>query len=267
VAVAFDAKSAMVAVVNVSLGTANNFMTVGASATVLIVGFEVDTSTPGTLSVTWDEGGTNQVMTQIGSTLTITGGNAPASLSLWGVVNPITGLKAIGFASTGAAGTSPVYICGVSFTGSATSSVAAATEGNASNNATSSSFSVTTSTSIRATDMAMAFAIDCGSGFSNTTTENLGGTQIGENQTQTNNACGAYFTGAGATVNAHATLAASDVWGGLIVGVAVPAATTRGGTLPMMGVGHHRSHFLMPKRCLFAPTKRRIILPSFRKAA
>jgi hypothetical protein len=220
-AVAFDASTAglLSSTSGVGSQTIPNFMTVGASASILIVGIECDTSTPGTPTAHWDSAGTNQAMTQIGTTLTVTGGGAPASLVFFGLVNPTSGSKSLNYSFPGQATSVNTYIYGVSFTGSVTSSVAAATEGFASNNATSTTASVTSAVSIPSGDMATALAIDCGSGFVNATTENLGGTQIGENEGLTNNGVAARFSGSGSTITASASLNASDVWGAIIVGI------------------------------------------------
>lgn len=218
--VAFDAKSTLVGLASGLANGTNNetgVLTVGASATFLLVGVECETTTGGVTGVTWNSVAT----TQVGTSSVL---STVSTSTVWGLVSPASGSRTLGIVASGLAAAANVYFFGISFTGTATASVAAATKGFAKNTATNTALTVTSGVSLAATEMAVAFGIDVGSGFSNSTTETMGGTQIGENQAQTNNGCAAYFTGAGSTVTASATLVASDLWGAVIVGIAASSA-------------------------------------------
>jgi hypothetical protein len=221
-----------------------NVLTVGASASLLIIGIEADTSTPGTITVKWDPAGTAQTMTQVGSTLTVSSGT-PASMALFGVVNPTAGLKPVSIALSGQATTVHTYVYGISFTGSATSSVAAATEGFASASGTGTAMSVASAASIPSGDMATSWFDNVQgftSAFTHGTAQSDGGTAIGKDEALTNNAAAEYYSGSGSTITASATQNASDHWGAMIVGIKA-AGGGGGGAFPdatsrlMMGVG------------------------------
>src|SRR5438552_310228 len=86
---------------------------VGASATVLIAIFAINGSVAntGTVAVTWDQGGTNQAMTLIGS-----GANVGIwSIYMFGLKSPTAGAKTIQVTYTGSSAT--VWLGAVSFTG------------------------------------------------------------------------------------------------------------------------------------------------------
>jgi len=226
-AVAHDADSGGVNAVGIfsTTQTSTNFMTVGASATILIIGLEIETAAAGTFTAHWDSAGTNQVMTQIGSNAVI---GTSFTLALFGLVSPTSGLKNLSYSFSGVGTSTNGYVYGVSFTGSNTSSVASATEGNVSSTGTSTTASVTTSVSIPATDMATAWFIDGGSGFTgsfvNGATQADGGKAVGINQALGANGAAEYYTGAGSTITASAGLAASDPWAAMIVGIKVAGA-------------------------------------------
>src|SRR6516225_5013667 len=57
-----------------------NQITVGAGATNLIVGLIYESTAVGTVTVTWDQGGTNQVMTRLGTPAGLHSGAATNSL-------------------------------------------------------------------------------------------------------------------------------------------------------------------------------------------
>lgn len=244
-AVARNADSGSMIAVSSVAGVFTNLsgITVPAGTTLLIALVEVESSTPGTVTAVWDNVGTPQTMTQVGSTLIVTGGGGPGSIAVLGVVNPTAGQKEIrvnwGGVSTNVNG----YIAQVSFTGTSTSSVAAATEGFASNNGTGTTASVTSGASIPASDMAAVFFLDCGVSFTgsfvNGATQADGGTAIGISTNNTNNAAAEYYTGAGSAVAASAGLAGSDVWGAVIVGIkaAGGAVVASSSTMMTMGVG------------------------------
>jgi hypothetical protein len=226
-AVAFDAKSASITAATSAFSngtpTFTGLLTVGVGATFLIIGISVEAATGSTTGVSWN----SVAMTQIGTTISLTGTNSNAIISLWGLVNPASGSNTLGVTCSGLPGSSSGYYFGISFTGTSTASVAAATKGFNTNTATSTSLSVTSGVSLSASEMAVAFGIATGNGYNNSTTETMGGTQIGENQSLADNACAAYFTGTGSTTTASATLSApSQPWGAMIVGLTTPAAAT-----------------------------------------
>ena len=76
-------------------------ITVGAGANRALVVLLQFTSTtlPGSLTVTWDSGASNQAMTQITNTFANNGTNCPV---LYGLVNPVSGLKTLAVNFTGA---------------------------------------------------------------------------------------------------------------------------------------------------------------------
>ena len=228
-AVAFDARSSG----NCNLGmwdtnyatggvTIAGFQTVGASATCLWVAVEVDTTTVGAWTVTWDSAGTAQVMTQVGSNISQGGGSA-LTLAQFVLVNPTTGTKNLKIVGASIAGAPNMYVAGASFTGTATASVAAATEGAATANdggTTGTTASVTTGVSIPSGDMAVAgFVIDTAGSISSTN-----GTNIGICGVLTNNAAAAYYSGGGGTITGTATSGAAAHWAAAIVGIKAPAS-------------------------------------------
>lgn len=221
----------------------SSIITVGASDTFLLLAIECDTSTPGTPTAHWDSAGTNQAMTLIG---TVTNSTATVqSLSLFGLVSPTTGAKLFSWTFPGQAVSVNSYHFGVSFTGTETSSVAAATTGFATGQgATGANSTVTSAASIPSGAMAVA-AYNNNSGFTNAFTAGTdpgdGGTAVGKNESLTTNMAGEYYSGAGSTITATAANAASQPWVAAIVGILAPGGTvtvtSTSATLPMMGVG------------------------------
>jgi hypothetical protein len=234
-AVVVSAHSSMVGDSSISSGVcaATTPLTVAVGDTFLLFGVEEDTSTPGTVSAHWDTAGTNQAMTLIGSVQTNSAGATPMSVALFGLVNPTSGAK--NFSATfSSGGTTACYLLGVSFTGTSTVSVAAATLGfNAQNIATSATATNTTSASIPSGDLAVAWWSDLnGAGT-------LDGTSLGSNTVQTTNAFASWYSGAGSTVTSTFTNpGASDQIVAAIVGIAAPAtASCPPPSLALLGVG------------------------------
>lgn len=117
---AADTSLQFIAAVNAASGNYTG-ITVGASDTALLLLIQWSAAVSG-VSVTWDSGGTNQVMTLIAD-LTPTGTGLTAhKLQLWGRLNPTAGAKTAAVAWTTSARCMGV---GISFKGSETSSIAA----------------------------------------------------------------------------------------------------------------------------------------------
>ncbi len=78
-------------------------------------------------------------------------------------------------------------------------------------------------------------------------------------------------TSSGADVGTFAPAAQTYI-AGIAMFKAAAVATASGGNLPMMGVGHHKRIFAMPRRCLISPRKRlvqirnKLIVPGRRAA-
>jgi len=183
---------------------------VASGATFLLVGFWLETTTPGTISLIWDAGGTNQAMTPIGQQSVTLGA---AGLFAWyGLVNPTPGNKLVG---ASASGTSPVNFAGwgVSLKGTNAVSVAAAVEGYAGAQGNSSTAAVSSAVAIPTGDMAFSafhgqnpptgFPSDGGTVY-----ENMGDQVSGE-----------YYSGAGSVINASTTLSSGTNWGAIITGI------------------------------------------------
>lgn len=217
-------------------------ITVGASATFLLAMLEADTSTPGTVSAVWDKAGANQAMTLIGSVVTESGGATPISVAFFGLVNPASGAKLLSYTWGGQATGVNAYIGLISFTGSNTTSVAAATEAfNSAHNTTGANAAVSSAASIPSGDMAVAFYGNI-NGYSNAFTAGTnpgdGGNAIGKNETLTTNAAAEYYSGAGGVINASAAQISSGAFAAIITGI---KAAGGGPTCPLtrtrMGVG------------------------------
>lgn len=202
-----------------SISGATFGLTVGATATFLLVLFEVDVvNTP--LTCVWDNGGTNQSMTIVGTVIT----GSQSVLVLFGLVNPTAGNKAIIFNSlnNGAA-----YATGISFKGTVTTSVALAIEGFNGASGTGTSATTTTITSIPTGDMAVGWTGNqngYSNGFTPGTNPGDGGTAIGKNESATSNCAAEYYSGAGSTITTAMAQAGSGFWTAVIVGIKAPGA-------------------------------------------
>jgi hypothetical protein len=119
-----------------------NIATVGGTATALVVGLAFSDQASVVSAVTWDQGGTNQACTVIGTANAAAGGIGRCAF--YGLVSPTTGLKSLRVAiSSGFLG--EVFVFAESFTGSTTTSVATAFTNftSATGNSTTSSIVIT----------------------------------------------------------------------------------------------------------------------------
>jgi hypothetical protein len=208
---------------NTTTNTKAAFINITAGATFFAVEVEVEKAAPGTLTMHWDSTGTNQLMTQIGTTQAA-GGSAATSVALFGLVSPTAGSNTISWSATGGSGSTGGYIAGTSWTGTETSSVAAAIEGFASANnggATSTPASVTTAVSIPLGDVAIG--VFGANGVAFTGTYSAGGTSIDEDGTGTDGASAARWSGAGSTITATSALTGNANWAAAVVGLKVPS--------------------------------------------
>lgn len=251
-AVGFDATS------TINTGTASfsssTQITVGSSATLLLFFIIIQGSAPVSPTVTWN----GVSMTQIGSTLTISGGSVTCYDLAWGLVNPTPGEQTLDCNM----GVNPgCYILTVSFTGTSTASVAAATSGYNSATGNSTTMSVATGASVPTNGGAIVWGCDAGSGFSSSTpTFFTGGTTLGENGTDTANAAAAYvIPGSGSAMTASTGLQATDVWGAQALVLLAPSTSIPGGTLPLMGVGYSRRFEERARRIRWQPPRRRFM--------
>lgn len=228
------AKSATSAMLTATAGSSqtvdtSSIITVGASDTFLLFMFECDTTTPGTVTIHWDNGGTNQVMTQIGLTTDSTNG---VTTAFYGLVNPTAGAKKFDWTLSSTTNGTNFYRCAISFTGSITTSVAAATYAFNSNTSTSAvaNATVSSASAIATGDMAVTAYVNDTTGFSNAFTAGTnpgdGGTAIGQNQTLTNNMSAEYYSGAGAVINSSAACSTTSFFVAIITGIAAPASNT-----------------------------------------
>lgn len=240
---AFDAHSVVTSSSSTSTVTTEgaSTITVGASATFLTVLMDIGVGSPGTPSIHWDAAGTNQSMTQIGSTIA-QGSN---SLACFGLVNPTPGAKKLSWSWSGTAGNS-LYYALISHTGTDASSVAGATYGFGSGTAgTGSPATATTTLSIPTGDAAVSLFENAVQGFNGTFVSNAvqadGGKAIGKNQSGSDNAAAEYYSGAGSTIVASAANGPSDAWIAIVFGIKGGAVATSGEnkrTVPVFGPGN-----------------------------
>jgi len=220
VAVAFDAKGT--ADVTADNATSINFsnITVGTGSNrALVVLLSLGLTTASNISVVWDSGGTNQVMTLIGSNAD-SGGDAISLL--YGLIAPTSGQKTLHVSWTGSC---TVYVDAVSFTGvnqaGGTSSFAHY------NFATGSG----TTASVTITSSSGNMVVATGSGTMGGTSVTFNGTEIFFDQVGAQqNAWGNYAAGA-SSVNMTASGNGSGDW--VQIGVDVVAA----GATPVHATG------------------------------
>ncbi len=206
------------------------FITIGASATALVVGIMMASEqhlgdNPGVVTVTLNPLGTPQVLTQLG-TLVDNGSTQKSPTYLFGLVNPAAGVGNIQISWTiNTDNRQEIYVYAMSFTGTATSSVAAAFYGfNTANDGgvSGAANQVSTSKAVRSGDMAFALHINPFVGF-NQPANNATGTEMDDDQHITNNSYGQYFTGAGSAIVARADNVgaggSSDFWCAAVVAV------------------------------------------------
>lgn len=211
--------------------TSATFFNPSVSSSIIVIGVAMNDSLAaiGTMSMNWDPTGVNKSMSLIGSVQTTTAGQ---SIFYFGLISPGTSAaKAARFSWTGSASGDVYEIYGISFTGSITSSVAAATEGFQTATGSSTSASVTTSAAIPTGDMITAWFVSNGSAFSATNNTN-----IDLDATQFDVAC-SRASGAGSTIASTATLSPTTNWAAMVVGI--KASTT-------VSIGLQPSTLLLP---------------------
>lgn len=205
------------------------FITIGASATALLVGVSMasqghGSNDPGTLTATFNPTTTPQVMTLLGSKVD-NGSTQGGPTYLFGLVNPSSGLGNVKFDWTNTTNIQEFYVYAMSFTGTSTVSVANAFYGfnTANDGGVQSSFNgVSTSTAVRSGDMAFALHINPFVGF-NQPANNATGTEMDNDQRVTNNSYGQYFTGSGSVIAARADNVgvggSTDFWCSTIIAI------------------------------------------------
>lgn len=200
-------------------------ITVGSGAKALLVTIVFDgtnTNTmPTSITCTWDQGGTNQAMTQVGILDdTSTGANNNADgLVMFGLLNPTAGNKTIRFTWTGAT-ISQWDVSAMSFIGNDLTSIA-----NAFQFATSNSPGTSNATSTITATSAVGAITVC------LTTENfVSGTLLSSpNHTQlysgnpSNNSAGVQYSDGASSLTFTWTLGTTTKWNNLVVSV-MPAA-------------------------------------------
>lgn len=196
------------------------FQNTGASDTLLLVfwGISDATTNIGTVTAKWG----SQTLTEIGSALLW--GSSSDSSYVFGLVSPTSGSQGLTISWTGAGGLDSYAVFGISFTGSVSNSVAAATYAFQSNsNSTANTTStVTTAASVTTGDIAVAMQLAQQTGFSA-----VSGTEIDIfNVTGGFNAGCNRSTGAGSAITLTGTCA-SALWGSTIVAVAAAAAASQ----------------------------------------
>ncbi len=202
-----------------------SFMTISAGATFLLVGAQIftDPAVQGTNSFIWDQGGTNQAMTSLGAAFFDV--DSGAQLQFFGLVNPTAGTLTLRLSNSGNTnGNQSAVVFGISFNGSVTTSVAAATEGYATNqNAAgtpSATASVSSAASIPSGDKAVAFYYtDTGGGATFPTDGGTFGDMAFTNSREYES-----YSGAGAIINSSYATTVSQFWSVLIVGIKAPGA-------------------------------------------
>jgi hypothetical protein len=107
--------------VNPPYGAAN-LITVAADDTALVIGIAFMSSThgdddPGTVTFTWDNGGTNQAMTQLGPPIksSLIGGNATSVVYFFGLESPTSGTKSFQFSWTDTTHLQEMYVTAATF--------------------------------------------------------------------------------------------------------------------------------------------------------
>lgn len=111
-AVAFDANATADTTANGVTSTSPANLTIGSGSNrALVVQLLLSLKTASAVTVTWDNGASNQACTLI---VTANGGGATGRAELWGLVAPVSGAKTLRAAWTGS---SDVVINGVSWTG------------------------------------------------------------------------------------------------------------------------------------------------------
>ena len=212
-------------------------VTSGATLLVLCLNMEQNWSSLTGVTVTWDSGGTNQVMTSVGTPphfFNTANGN---SNGIWALVNPTIGAKSFNVAWT-SGGSFSMEAVAITFSGTVTSSVAAACYGYGSQTSAAGSEIpnlATTSASIASGDMWISGHASFGptSPYYNdpagTTSGGSAGTRYDIDVNQGDNCYWHYGNGAGATVKAEADNFSAGDWDCSVVGIAAPTAAAAEG--------------------------------------
>lgn len=206
---------------------------------------------PGTVTVTLNPSGSNQVMTQLGPLVSQTGTLAGPTY-LFGLVSPASGTGNIHIAWTNNTNNrQEFYVYAISFTGTSTTSTSTAfySFATANDGGTCGSGAifngVTTSAAVASGDMAFSMHVNdgfTGPGFSDPAL-NATGTEMDRAQNFTNNTYGQYFTGSGSAILAEAdnssTFGTGGCWAAAVVAIGTKPAGAAGSTpsLTLTGVG------------------------------
>lgn len=219
--------------------------TVTSGAALLIVGIEVDTATPGTVTGVWDSGGTAQAMTLLGTVITETGGGGgPATVALLGLLSPTSGTHTVNISFSGLTGGTNCYVQGVTFNGVTTPLASAAIGYATSSGATSVSggLSTTGAASAPTGSIVYAFGSDQGNGFTGAVSSSgcTSATQLQQNQGLNTNAQSASCAGSGGAPTLIQAQVSSNQWAQAII-ILSPGGGGGGGTgdapLTLTGVG------------------------------
>jgi hypothetical protein len=214
-AVTFDAKGTTDATANgaTALNFTNLTITGGLSNSALVAQLAFSLKTISNLTVTWDNGGSNQAMTQI---IAANGTGSVCRAELWGLVNPISGNKTLRSAWTGS---SDVCVQAVSWSNvdqtGGTTTFANATS------ATGSSSGTGTHNTITITSAVGNATMDSATGTPTYNSVNQTSTYI-DNTPATISAAGSRAAGAATVTHAwNATSTPSEAW--VSVGVDIVA--------------------------------------------
>lgn len=205
-------------------------VTAGATALVLLVKFNGLAAAIGTVTLTWDSGGTNQAMTQL-----VQKDGTNTGLWIFGLRNPTSGTAKTLSINWSGGGNQHIDICGVSYNGSDTTSDATAFP--TGHRTTNAGTSITPSIVVTspAGNQAIAILTEDGTGLNNNNTPNQ--TSVFAS-TQGDPSCGSRTAGAGST-----TLSSTlDIIANTFIAAGIDIAVPSGGasTFPqilVLGVG------------------------------
>jgi hypothetical protein len=210
-------------------GTSATFqnLTVGSGSNrALVVVVTFDIQTPGTVTMTWDSGGSNQVMTQI-VTLSSSAANE-GTVQLWGLIAPVAGNKVLKVTNANTA--TDIYLDAMSFTG------VDQTGGTTSFPHSTSGYATTATGTLPITSTGGNYTISGYSGGTNINSVNQ--TSLANDHSGTNTNYAAQYAAGAATVTHTYNLAGSPTGQGApMVGTdiaAVAAGDTFGGAMQLM---------------------------------
>lgn len=108
----FDAQSTASSTANAVTTHDHNNLTVGAGTNRgLLIELNFSNKTPGTVTVTWDQGGTNQVCTQVGAA---NGSGTVGRAEIWALLSPTPGNKTLRVTNSNA---SDIVVAGIAYSG------------------------------------------------------------------------------------------------------------------------------------------------------